>query len=66
MAKAYALKPDYVLYEMSYVNVIMYSAVLPSYKTKDEREGRKGKQKVVNADDPRNREQIRHFLDSIE
>ena len=66
IAKAYALTPDYVLYEMSYANVIMYSAVLPSYNTKDDKEHKREKQKVINASDPNNREQIRQFLDSIE
>lgn len=60
------MPPDYVLYEMSYVNVIMYSAVLPSYKPKEEREKRQKKQKVVNVDNPNNRDKVRQLLDSIE
>lgn len=31
MAKAFGLPLDYVLYDMSYANVILYSATLPSY-----------------------------------
>ena len=49
---------------MSYENVIMYSAVLPSYDTKKDK--KRGKQKVIDADNPNNNEQIRQFLNSIE
>lgn len=55
---------------MSYVNVIMYGAVLPSYNSKkDSGKGiNKGgkEQEIVKADDPRNRERVRKFLDEIE
>lgn len=51
---------------MSYVNLIMYGAVLPSYKKpKDSVEGKKDEE-IVRADDPANRERVRKFLDSIE
>lgn len=55
---------------MSYVNVIMYGAVLPSYHSK--KDGSKGidrngkEQEIVKADDPKNRERVRKFLDEIE
>jgi len=49
---------------MSYANVIMYSAVLPSYR-KGSKDGQ-GKQDIIRADDPRNRKKVREFLDSIE
>lgn len=33
--KAYpALTPDYILYEMSYTNVALYSSIIPSYDEK--------------------------------
>lgn len=52
---------------MSYANVIMYGAVLPSYrKPKDGTEGKQEEQDIVKADDPTNRERVRKFLDSIE
>jgi hypothetical protein len=57
--KAYNLPIDYVLYGMSYANVIMYSSVLPSYS------GKKDKSKageVINADDPKNRNAVRKLL----
>ena len=34
MSKAYRLAPDYILYKMSYINVALYSSVLPSYDEK--------------------------------
>jgi hypothetical protein len=42
---------------MSFVNIIMYSAVLPSYHSADEKSS-----KVIQADDPRNAEQVRKIL----
>ena len=42
MAKAYGWTPEYVLYDLSYANLIMYSAVLPSYnKEKKDKDGKK-------------------------
>ena len=61
---------DYVLYEMSYANMVLYGAVLPSYRHKDG--GKNGgsekrkKQEIIRADDPRNKEKVRQFFDSIE
>ena len=40
---------------MSYVNIILYSSVLPSYDDKKEEE-------IINADDPANREAIQKEL----
>lgn len=56
MAKGYTLAPDYVLYEMSYANTILYSRVLPSY---DDEKADGG---VLDADDPANREAVRKEL----
>jgi len=44
---------------MSYANVVMYSAVIPSY---DYDTGTKDKGEVINADDPKNREKVRNIL----
>ena len=59
ISKAYTLPFDYVLFDMSYANVIMYSAVLPSYdpKKKDKKSGEP--QKVIKDDEPANREEGR-------
>lgn len=42
---------------MSFVNVIMYSAVLPSYHSKGEEE-----KEVIKADDPRNKDKVRGII----
>ena len=60
--KAFCLPIDYVLYDMSYVNMIMYGAVLPSYNPKKDR--KKGEE-IIKADDPANRDKVRRFFDSI-
>lgn len=49
---------------MSYPNLILYNAVLPSYNTKDKSDG--SGQEVIKADDPRNKERVKQFFDSIE
>lgn len=58
VAKGYNLTPGYVLRQMSYTNMIMYSSVLPSY---DEATS-EAKEKTINADDPKNRNAIRKEL----
>lgn len=60
MSKSYNLTPDYVLNEMSYANVVMYSSVLPSYD--DEKTGSKKGSNVINADDPKNKDLVRNTL----
>jgi hypothetical protein len=47
---------DYILYDLSYANLVLYSSVLPSYD--DEKED----DEIINADDPRNKEKIRKLL----
>lgn len=44
---------DYVLYEMSFANLTMYSAVLPSYDTKKTKD-----EEVISADDPSNADKV--------
>lgn len=48
--------------------MIMYGAVLPSYKSKkdDKKTGKQPEQDIIKADDPKNRDKVRKFLDSIE
>lgn len=62
--KAYNLPLDYVLYKMSYINMIMYSAVLPSIT--GGRKKAEEHQDIIKAGDPRNRDRVRKFLDNIE
>lgn len=64
--KAYNLPIDYVLYDLSYVNMIMYGAVLPSYRNHKDRDKGENKEDIIRADDPANRDKVRRFLDSIE
>ena len=55
---------------MSYANMVMYGAVLPSYHTKDKGTGGRSrkprKEELIKADDPRNKEKVRQFFDSID
>ena len=48
---------------MSWVNLIMYSAVLPSYDSKRDKNGKK--QDVIKADDPKNRQRVKDIIDSL-
>ena len=64
--KVYGLTFEEVLYNMSYPNLILYNAVLPSYNTKDKSDGSGSGQEVIKADDPRNKERVKQFFDSIE
>lgn len=50
---------------MSYVNTVMYGAVLPSYGTKKDRKKKGGRQEVVKADDPKNRDRVKQLLDTF-
>lgn len=60
MVKGFNLPIDYVLYEMSYTNMIMYSSVLPSYN--DKSKNGDGSGEVINADDPANRAMVRKLM----
>ncbi len=68
MVKAFNLPIDYVLYEMSYANMILYSASLPSYKKPKDRsktDPKAQKHEVIDAGDPKNKDKVRALLDSI-
>jgi len=64
VAKAYNLTFDYVL-NMSYANLIMYGAVIPSYNRNKDKPEEKG-QKVIRADDPNSREEVRKFFETCD
>ena len=55
--KAYNFSLEYVLYDLSYANLIMLGAVLPTYDSaKGKGKGdKKTNQKVINAEDPANK-----------
>lgn len=59
MAKAYNLTFDYILYEMSFANVRLYNAVLPSYSTQKDN---KDSDKILNGDDPRNKDAVNNAI----
>ena len=44
--------------------MIMYGAVIPSYGGK--KDGEEKKQEQIKADDPRNKDRVRQFFDSID
>lgn len=52
---------------MSYVNMIMYGAVIPSYngKRKNGKDGGK-EQEVIKVDDPRNRARVKQIFDQFD
>lgn len=65
VAKALGLRIDYVLYDMSYANLNLYSASLPTYRKPDKSNNKEGMQEqdVIKADDPTNRELVRKFIE---
>lgn len=46
-----------VLYKISWANLNLYSASIPSYKAKKEK-----KKNVINADDPKNKSIVKNFI----
>lgn len=64
--KAFNLPIDYVLYELSYANLTLYGASLPSYKSPKDKKDKGDQQENIDAGDPKNKEKVRAFLDSID
>lgn len=64
ISKTYNLPFEYVLYELSYANLSLYGAVIPSYNPKDKRG--KGEQETIMVDDPGNREKVARIFDSFD
>jgi hypothetical protein len=56
MVKGFNLPVEYVLYEMSYANIIMYNAIIPSYHSDDKVKNNR----VIDAD--KNPEEARKIL----
>lgn len=64
--KGFNLPIDYVLYDMSYVNMIMFGAVLPSYKPSgDVKADGNQKQEEIKVDDPKMKARARQIIDSL-
>ena len=55
---------EYALYEMSYENFLLYSAAIPSYniKKKGGKDGQIEKDKVIKADDPKNKDLVKAII----
>lgn len=66
MVKAFNLPIDYVFYELSYANLTLYGASLPSYKSPKDKKDKGDQQENIDAGDPKNKEKVRAFLDSID
>ncbi len=62
VSKSLGLTIDYVLNEMSYANLNLYSASLPTYRKPDKDGKRDGKGETIRADDPKNRDRVRDFI----
>lgn len=57
---------DYVLYDLSYANLILLGATLPSYNSeKNKASGNTSSQEVIRADDPKNRQKVKDFFNSV-
>lgn len=64
MSRTYHITPEYILYELSYSNLILYNAVIPTYKSKTDGDGKQS-QEVIKMDDPANKEKIKDIFDSF-
>lgn len=65
VVKGYNLPVEYVLYEMSYVNMIMYGAVIPNYNGR--KRTKNGKAQVeIKVDDPRNRAKVKRIFEQFD
>ena len=64
--KAFGVSFEYAVNEVSYVNMVLYGATLPSYgDLKADKKKGKGVtigDEVIKADDPKNRELVRAIL----
>ncbi len=56
---------DYVLYDLSYANLILLGATLPSYDSDRKKKSSQSDQEIIKADDPRNKDKVRQFFNSV-
>lgn len=54
---------DYVLYELAYVNLMLYTSSLPTYHKPDKDKIGKDYGEKINADDPNNNDILRKIID---
>lgn len=62
-AKALEQSIDYVLNEMSYANMLLYTACLPTYHKPDKEKEEVPDTDIIRADDPKNRDILRKIID---
>lgn len=61
--KAFGVSFEYALNEISYANMILYGATLPSYGDikKDKKKDKNGDE-IIRADDPKNKELVKAII----
>lgn len=52
---------EYILYELSYQNFTLYSAVIPSFHHDKDKDGKRN-EKVIDATDPNNAKMVRDMI----
>lgn len=57
--KTYGNTRGDALYDVSYANLMLYNAVLPSYSSHNEK---KNTEKIINASDPKNRDLVHSIM----
>ena len=63
MVKAFNLSIEYVLYDMSYANMLLYSASLPSYRKPTDQNKKGNDDEIINGDDPTKQAEIDKLFD---
>lgn len=56
---------EYVLYDMSYANMVLYGSVIPSFDAGDKAGEGSGGGEVIDSRDPRNRERLEEMFDNM-
>lgn len=59
--KGFGFSVEYALYDISYANLILMGATLPTYDSKA-KDGRSGGEDIIDAEDPRNKDKVRQFF----
>ncbi len=60
--KGFGFSVEYTLYDISYANLILMGATLPTYDSGKAKDGRNGGEDTINAEDPRNKDKVRQFF----
>ena len=66
MVKSYNLTFDYVLHRMSFANIRMYNAVIPTYSSTKDNDKEKKIENAINGDDPDNKHAISKAIYDID